>query len=129
MSARSTGVVLAALALALGGCGYHDDNPRAAQLVAGAYLDAYAAHDADAVCRLLIPEAAAAVGARAAGECARAVSETFVAGEPASRPGRAIMQEGMPLRARIALEGDPTRVLGLVRYGSTWLVVADPRLG
>lgn len=105
------------------GCGYADDNPRAAALVAQAYLDAFASRDAAAVCRLVAPEVK---GALAAGQaCEDGVRPQFKAAASRLVVGRVREIPAPAVNPRFAVEvsGQPGRFVTVGRYGSIWRVV------
>jgi hypothetical protein len=106
-------------ALALGGCGYQDDNHAAARVVAQSFLDAYAKHDAAAVCRVLAPDLLATVAAEAGGSCEGYVQRTFKQGPGRLRAGDVVGDEH---RVKVRVANVPGRFLGVLRYGSTWRV-------
>lgn len=122
---RALAAILLAAALgAAGGCGYHDDNPAAARRVAQAYLDAVAAGDGVATCRVVAADQQGLLAARGGGDCA--------AGAVALSTSRARRRAGAPtldvLASTPIANFDVPRygMLILLRIGSIWRVVAGP---
>jgi hypothetical protein len=113
-------VVLSAL-----GCGYVDDNPQAARVVAQAYLDAFAEHDAAGICRVVAPEVQAALAAGRT-SCDAGAEEQLGRSYPRLTVGRT--QKVVPAppnnpRYTVEVRGEPGRWIVVGRYGSTWRVV------
>jgi hypothetical protein len=123
---RAAIAIALAGALALGGCGYRDDNPNAAREVAQAFFDAERAHEADAVCRVLGPALSAAAAAQANGECPEFVTRSFKSSEPALRAGRVTGDKDA--RVRVFADGHPGQYVGVVRYASVWRIEEAPVL-
>jgi hypothetical protein len=113
------GGAIATLAVAALGCGYADQNPQAARLVARAYLDAYARRDAGAICRLITPPLAASFAAGAGGSCERHVETTFASGEGPLRTTSVSVSER---NAHVDVSGQRGRFIALVKWGSIWHV-------
>jgi hypothetical protein len=114
------GVVLLVL---VSGCGYVDDNGRAAAVVAQAYLDAVRARDAAGVCRVLAPEVQAAL---AAGKtCEGAVARQLRVRRPKLRVAGVREIPGPPGNPRfnITVPEGSGRQITVGRYGSIWRVV------
>jgi hypothetical protein len=114
--------LLLVVAATASGCGYTDENPQAAAIVAQAYLNAYTAHDAHAVCRVLAPEVQSAM---AQGHtCEQGVRPAFrrsshlVVGKVRRIPA----PPGNP-RFEVAVRGEPGREIVVGHYGSIWRVV------
>jgi hypothetical protein len=118
-------LVFAAVALSAVGCGYVDDNPRAARVVAQAYLDAFAEHDAAGICRVSAPEVQIALTAGHA-SCDEGAEERLGHSYPRLSTGRT--QKVVPApsnnpRYAVEVVGQPGRWIVVGRYGSTWRVV------
>lgn len=115
--------MIVALPFALVGCGYVDDNSRAAGMVAQAYLQALTEHDAAAACRLLAPDVQLAVSS---GRTCEVGMEPLVgAANPRLRIGQVRKVPG-PFgnpRFDVDVPAQPGRVIQVARYGSTWRVV------
>jgi hypothetical protein len=107
----------------LTGCGYVDDNPLAARIVAQAYLEALRQHDAAAVCRVLAPEVQAAIAAGAT--CEANLPAHWQPTYPKLRLGNVREVAGPPGNPRFAVTvfGRPGVKIILGRYGSIWHVV------
>ena len=118
-------LALAATLCALSaGCGYLDDNPRAAQEVAQAYLDAYTARDPAGVCRVLAPEIVLAVAANRP-SCEAGIALQLVEPHPRLTVGptrEAPSPPGNP-RLFVSVREQPGRAVELGRYGSIWRVI------
>jgi hypothetical protein len=125
---RHVAAVCGAVALALTGCGYRDDNPDAARVLAQALLDAQHAGDADAVCRLLGPALLAATASQGGGNCQPFVQRSFDPSTPALRAGSVA---GDDTRMRVQIQDRPGLFIGVVKYASVWRVeeasVLNPR--
>lgn len=120
---RAATVIMVAFSLALVGCGYVDDNPRAAAIVAQAYLDALAAHDAAAACRVLAPEVQLAL---ASGQtCEVGLEPQLRNANPRLRVGRIRKVPGPPGNPRLDVDvpAQPGREIEVGRYGSIWRVI------
>jgi hypothetical protein len=126
---RSALVLLAMVAAIASGCGYRDENPRAAAIVAQAYLNAVAADKAHAVCRVLAPEVQAAIARGAS--CEKGLIPTL------RRRGRHLTvgsvqkvpsPPGNP-RFEVAVRGQVGREIIVGRYGSIWRVIDPGRAG
>jgi hypothetical protein len=114
---------ISALALIASGCGYVDDNPRAARVVAQAYLDAYAQHNPSKICRVLAPEVVIAVAAGRT--CEEGLAPQLLQDHPRLRAGRTRKAPSPPGNPRlfVAVQGQPGREIELGRYGSIWRVI------
>lgn len=115
--------LLATLALVSAACGYVDDNPRAAAIVAQAYLDGFADRDAHAICIVAAPEVQAAW---TAGHASCEAGLEPLGRYPRLRVGRVRkVVPAPPLNPRFAVEvpAQPGREIEVARYGSTWRVV------
>jgi hypothetical protein len=111
------------LALVGSGCGYKDDNPEAAALVAQSYLDAYTARNRQAICRVAAPEVQAAL---TVGHPSCEAGIQLLARYPRLKVGRVRKVEPAPPlnpRYAVAVPAQPGREIVLGRYGSTWRVV------
>jgi hypothetical protein len=113
-------IITTIIVVLAGGCGYEDGNPRAARVVAQAYVNAYRARDAATICRVLAPELELRYASQGGGECARYLRTTFKYRAPALKLGMVHESEG---RARVYVLGYPTHFIGLVKFGSLWRVV------
>ena len=114
----------AALCAATAGCGYVDDNPRAAQIVAQEYLDAYSDRDLAAICRVLAPEIVLAVSANRP-SCEAGILTLFTGPYPSLTVGptrKAPSPPGNP-RLFVSVREEPGRMIELGRYGSSWRVI------
>jgi hypothetical protein len=119
---RSFGL-LAVIAAIASGCGYKDENPQAASIVAQAYLNALAAHDAHAVCRVLAPEVQAAIAR--GGTCDQGILASLRHRSPRLAVGKVEKIQGPPGNPRfeVAVRSQPGREIVVGRYGSIWRVV------
>jgi hypothetical protein len=113
-------IAIAAITLVAAGCGYDDENPQAARIVAQAYLNAYTARDSATICRVVDPELVLVFANLGGGSCENYIRSTFTSHEPAVRLG---IVKWYLNRARVYVVGEPTRFVGLVKYGSLWHVV------
>jgi hypothetical protein len=116
-------LILAATGVIACGCGYTDENRRAAAIVAQSYLNALAADRPHAVCRVLAPEIQVGVGR--GGTCEQGIIPTLRRRQPHLTVGS--VQEipgpsGNP-RLEVAVPGQPGREIILGRYGSIWRVI------
>jgi hypothetical protein len=124
---RAIRLLALAAALAAAGCGYQDDNSRAAAIVAQAYLDAVVAEDAAGVCRVVAPEVQAAF---AAGQpsCEAGLQPVLDRSAPVPRLEIGIVAKlpnpppGNP-RFTVTVRSQPGRMITVGRYGSIWRVV------
>jgi len=114
----------AALCAAIAGCGYHDDNPHAAQVVAQAYLDAHTDRDPATVCRVLAPEIVLAVAANRP-SCEAGILLQLAEPHPRLTVGRASEAPSPPGNPRmfVSVREEPGRMIELGRYGSIWRVI------
>ena len=105
------------------GCGYVDDNPRAAEVVAQAYLDGYSEHDGSAVCRVLAPEVHAAFAPL--GGCEKAVRPSLQLEQPRLTVGHAQKVPSPPVNPRfvVNVREQHGRLITVGRYGSIWRVI------
>jgi hypothetical protein len=117
-------IPIAMVVAASTGCGYEDENPHAAAIVAQAYLDAYTARDAAGICRVAAPEVQQAI---AAGQpsCATVLQPQLARRYPRLTVGDAHSAPSPPLNPRIALavREQPGREIVVGRYGSIWRVI------
>jgi hypothetical protein len=120
---RWAAAACSAIGLLLAGCGYTDDNPRAAALVAQAYVDAVDRHDAAAVCRVLAPEAQA--GFAAGKTCEGGLAGHLRPSATALRVGRVREVPGPPGNPRfnVAIPARPGSEITVGRYGSIWRII------
>jgi hypothetical protein len=126
MTARArTALIVASVALAIGGCGYHDDNPEAAVVVAQAFYDAYGKGDESMACRVLSSDLRALVASRAEGNCEAAVRAQFKHG---AKVARVQGVSGSDTVAHVTVRGNPHEFVTLLRYGSVWRIVETPRM-
>jgi hypothetical protein len=116
-------VLVAALAFTGAGCGYADNNARAAAMVAQAYLNAFAAQDAPAICRVLAPEVVVALAAGRT--CEERVQLLLHHPYPRLTVGRVRIVSGPPLNPRfaVAVPAQHGRWITVGRYGSIWRVI------
>lgn len=116
-------LLVAGLCLLSTACGYKDDNPHAAQLVAQAYLDGHTKRDAVAICRVVAPEVRVVFGAGKA--CPLGLQPQLGPRYPRLTVGPVHPAPSPPLNPRIAVavREQPGREVIVGRYGSTWLVV------
>ena len=115
--------LIGVLALVGAGCGYKDDNPEAAALVAQTYLDAYTKRDRQAICRVAAPEVQAAL---AVGHPSCEAGIQLLSRYPRLKVGRVRKVEPAPPlnpRYAVSVPAEPGREIILGRYGSTWRVV------
>jgi hypothetical protein len=105
--------------LALAGCGYQDDNPHAAQVMAQALLDAHTAHDANAFCRLLGPALLSAAASQGGGLCQPFVQRTFDSSGGRLNVGSVY---GDDKQNNLRGQGRPDITNGGVKYASVWRV-------
>lgn len=122
---RAVSVLAVALAVGLCGCGYADDNRRAAALVAQVYLDSFAEREPTAICRVLAPEVQGAI-ASGHPSCEAGLAERLSRPHPRRTTGRVRrIAPPSPDNPRYAVEvrGEPGRWIIVGRYGSTWRVV------
>jgi hypothetical protein len=114
----------AVLCAATVGCGYVDDNPRAAQVVAQAYLDAYTDRDLATVCRVLAPEIVLAVSANRP-SCEAGISTLLTGPYPPLTVGSTREAPSPPGNPRlfVSVREQPGRMIELGRYGSIWRVI------
>jgi hypothetical protein len=111
-----------------GGCGYVDDNQRAAEIVAQAYLNAYATGDASAICNVLAPEVEVLVAN--GGTCETALEPVLQKRFPRLTVGRAshvAAPFGNP-RYTVPIRQEPGRQIIVGRYGSIWRVIDGGRV-
>jgi hypothetical protein len=122
---RATVPLLATLTLYTFGCGYADDNPQAARVVAQSYLDAFEHHDAAAICRVSAPEVQAAL-ALGHTSCDAGAAEQLNHPYPHLTTGRTRKVVPAPAnnpRYAVEVRGEAGRWIILGRYGSIWRVV------
>jgi hypothetical protein len=117
---RATIVVAAAMALA--GCGYHDENPEAARVVAQAYASAYPHRDAATICRVIFPTLAATFASLAHGSCDAHIAAGFTPQEPTLRLGPAKVSEAT---ARVDVVGEQVHYIELMKSDGVWYVVSS----
>jgi hypothetical protein len=104
-------------------CGYEDNNPDAAALVAQVYLDAFTNRDAQAICRVAAPEVQAAW---AAGHASCEAGLEPLGRYPRLRVGevrKVVPAPPLNPRFTVAVPAQPGREIEVARYGSTWRVV------
>jgi hypothetical protein len=120
---RCVATLIAAIAMVSAGCGYVDDNPHAGAVVAQAYLDAFTARNAHAICRVLAPEVRQALATGRT--CEAALAPQLRRRYPRLTVGSIHKVPSPPLNPRFAVEipAQPGRVVIVGRYGSTWRVV------
>lgn len=125
---RRAAFLLTLTIVVVGGCGYHDDNPEAAAIVAKIYVDAHTARDAAAICRVLAPEIQLAIGAGR--PCDIRLRTQLAQRYPRLTLGRVREVPSPPLNPRYAVvvREQPGREIVVARYGSTWLVVDGGRV-
>jgi hypothetical protein len=116
---------IAGLAIGASGCGRTDGNRAAVLIVARAFLDAYASHDAATVCRVITPPLATSFAYAGGGSCERHVASTFAAREAPAALGPVTIDGG---KARVAVPASPTRFVGLLHFGSIWRVTESWQL-
>jgi len=124
VSSRLAALTLVTIVLVGASCGYEDDNPRAAAIVAQAYLDGFADRDASSICRVSAPEVQAAWAAAGNGSCEAGLEP--LGRYPRLRVGRVRkIDPAPPLNPRyaVAVPAQPGREIEVGRYGSTWRVV------
>jgi hypothetical protein len=116
-------VLAAVLMVAANGCGYTDDNGRAARVVAQAYLNAFTARNATAICRVLAPEVTAALPNGQT--CEERVGLLLHRAYPRLIVGRVRRVPGPPLNPRfaVAVPAERGRWITVGRYGSIWRVI------
>jgi hypothetical protein len=120
---RLASLLVCALGLIAPGCGYVDDNPHAAQVVAQAYLDAYTNKEPAKICRVLAPEVALAVAAGRT--CVEGIAPQLRQEYPRLTAGRTHNAPSPPGNPRmfVSVREQPGRELVLGRYGSIWRVI------
>jgi hypothetical protein len=124
VTSRLSAASVAVLALMSAACGYVDDNPRAAAVVAQAYLDAFTERDAPGVCRVSAPEVQAAWAAAGHGSCEAGLEP--LGNYPRLRVGpvrKVVPAPPLNPRFAVAVPTQPGREIIVARYGSTWRVV------
>lgn len=110
---------LATAGVGFGGCGYRDENAAAVTVVARAYVRAYAKRDAAAVCRIIIPPLAATFATEAGGSCERHILSTFTRAQAAVHLGAPKITGS---HATVDVVGEPDKTVGLIKFGSLWMV-------
>jgi hypothetical protein len=125
---RARAIFAGAVLLAAAGCGYTDENPHAAQIVAQAYLDGHTARDPVAICRVVAPEVQAVFGAGQS--CPEGLRPRLEARYPRLTVGDVHPAPSPPLNPRIAVavREQPGREVIVGRYGSIWRVVDGGRV-
>jgi hypothetical protein len=115
--------LLLGLVVLASGCGYTDDSPHAAQIVAQAYLDGHTDRDPIEICRVVAPEVRAVFGAGKS--CPAGLSPRLAKSYRRLTVGKTHPAPSPPLNPRIAVavKEQPGREVIVGRYGSTWLVV------
>lgn len=122
----SAAAVTAAVTVTAFGCGYVDDNGRAAAVVAQEYLDGYAERDASDICRVLAPDVQAMQAERSpSGTCEDGVRAELTRSYPRLTVGRtrdAGDSPGGNPQFLVEVPGEPGRWIKLERHASIWRV-------
>jgi hypothetical protein len=120
MRARSTIILILLVSVALcSGCGYEDQNTKAAGIVAEAYLRAYVQHEPAMACRVLVPALMANFAAASGGSCEKHVEATFGPNQSGLRVG-SVVRSGNSATAYAV--GNHAHSVTLVKFGSLWRV-------